>query len=278
MSNVVKLQSENERLSPFLNERLGNSVLMLQLGSPTWENSVKPFVDRYAIFFDCAAQIRAAVEESPRLSRAIGIQLNETYSLALASEPARHCLIMTIQAGSAGLCCTALDCALESWRLCGQIQHDQLALQASALQIAQSYEEQNWLRSFARSVGSINRANSANNIAHGIFEPLRHLLHAEDLYLLVEPEETERSGLQSCQYGNSNISCQQVRAEVARLQTMAGALIVKKNVSYPGECIRSMVAVGIRLGSELLGHLVAINRQPDVVVVTRAFGYRNQVE
>ncbi len=262
MSNALKSTTENEKLSPFLSERLGNSVLILQLGAAGWENSVKPFVDRYAIYFDCAASIRAAVEQAPRQSRSQGIQLNETYSLALAAEPARHCLIMTIQAGSSALCCTALDCALESWRLCGQIQHDQLALQASALQIAQSYEEQNWLRSFARSVGSINRANSANSIAQGIFEPLRHLLHAEDLYLLVDSDETERSGLQSCQYGSSGINCQQVRDEVARLQTIAGSLIIKKNVSFPGERIRSMVAVGIRLDNELLGHLVAINRQP----------------
>ena len=139
----------------------------------------------------------------------------------------------------------------------------QLQLDISAQQIAQSFEEQCWLRDLARNMSISPETANANLLAQGILRPMVDLLRSEELFLLVREDETTRSGLTSSYFGTEKISM----AEVAQLmQTLVqskptGALLLNKT-SLLGGRIHSLVAVPILSCERPLGYIVAINRLP----------------
>ena len=139
----------------------------------------------------------------------------------------------------------------------------QLQLDISAQQIAQSFEEQCWLRDLARNMSISPETANANLLAQGILRPMVDLLRSEELFLLVREDETTRSGLTSSYFGTEKISI----AEVAQLmQTLVqtkptGALVLNKTSLLAGR-VHSLVAVPILSCERPLGYIVAINRLP----------------
>ena len=82
---------------------------------------------------------------------------------------------------------------------------------------------------------------------------------AESLFLIVEPNESERSGLQSCKFGPSAIDFEQVQSAAVELRDPSRTLIVRR---HPVEGVSSLLGVKIAIGDDILGYLIAINRQP----------------
>lgn len=153
--------------------------------------------------------------------------------------------------------------AIEAWQLKQELASSYHALDESAMQLAQSFEEQNWLRGFARNASSLSRVNSASDMADGILQPLGYLLRAQDVYLIVDPEEVGRSGLTDTKYGSSDFSIQCIRELLISLGVdRASGPFVKNNVLFETRDgnIDSLIAVAVGGAEHYLGHLVAINR------------------
>jgi HD-GYP domain-containing protein (c-di-GMP phosphodiesterase class II) len=156
--------------------------------------------------------------------------------------------------------------ALQAWAMQQELVSSRQALEESAMQLAQSFEEHNWLHGIARNASSLSHANSANAMARGILQPLGYLLRAQDTYLIVDPEENYRSGLTDSQYGGSNFSIHSIRHQLETIGVGRGSPpCVKNNVSWetPAGPIRSLVAVPVSGATHYVGHLVAINRGSD---------------
>lgn len=213
---------------------------------------------------DCQEAIKHCVHriQQPKHppSHAIGIQLDPLNTISIATTLESELLVIVIQQGPIALANTALDCALEAWLLSERAREDQLRLDLTTKLIAQSQNEKTWLRSFATSIGAINRANAANTIAQGIFEPLRHLMLAESLFLIVDPAESERSGLQNCKFGTCSVDFEQVQAAAAELRDPARKVIVLRNPGVEG--VSTLIGAKVAIGDNVLGYLIAINRQP----------------
>jgi HD-GYP domain-containing protein (c-di-GMP phosphodiesterase class II) len=248
-------------LVSYLNKRLGDNVLGFQNDVGSWERGLEPFVSRYANYETCSDAIGAALRQLQNNARPQSVQLNDHFSLALVVEPSLKSLICTIQVGPAALVRTALVCAIESWCFRSRHKQDRKALQATSIQTARAHQENQWLRSFAHSLGNINRADSANLIAQGIFEPMRNLLSAEDLFLFVEPEESERSGLQSCRFGTSPTRWKQVQSSIVELRCGPNTHFISNHVGPCKDGIRTIAAITIAIDEQILGYLVAINRR-----------------
>ncbi|MEM8735421.1 MAG: hypothetical protein AAGG44_14405, partial [Planctomycetota bacterium] len=160
-----------------------------------------------------------------------------------------------------------LESAIENVGLQRQIELSQAALNESAMQLAQSYEEQNWLRGFARNATTFTTVASANQVAEGILQPLNYLLRSQDLFLVVLPEETERSGLVSTSYGNSGYELRTIIQVLNSYQFgKSSPPLVRNNLSLstPEGLITSIVAVVIGDSSSPRGFLVGINRSADL--------------
>ncbi len=248
-------------LISYLSKRLGDHVLGFTQGAGRWDLALQPFVNRFADFDACSTVINNALRQLQNQGRPQAIQLNHRYSLAVAIEPNLKCLIGTIQAGPAALSRTALVCAIESWSLKSKLRQERRTLHSTSMQLTRSHQETQWLRSFAHSLGHIDRADSANLIAHGIFEPLRNLLVAEDLFLFVEPEESERSGLQNCRFGNSPTRWKQVQTAIEELRCGPATHFIRNHERPSHDGIRSIAATTIAIEDQVLGYLVAINRR-----------------
>lgn len=152
---------------------------------------------------------------------------------------------------------------VEAWFFQRKVSYSQTALRDSAMQLAQSFEEQNWLRSFAKHASSFSRTTQANEIATGILQPLVYLLRAEDVFLITSPEERDRSGLASSKYSASAFSIQEIEHLLVRYQFNGSSKpLVLNNVSIAvdGGRIDSVVAVPIQDATNR-GALVAINRR-----------------
>jgi HD-GYP domain-containing protein (c-di-GMP phosphodiesterase class II) len=252
------LQTLDEgNLVSFLTRRLGENVLCLHRNTG-WEQILAPQINRFASYAERSAAIRTAIQQVQ--SRPQAIQLNELFSLALVWEPTLGCTVSDIQAGPANLTRTALVCALEAWSAKAKYKQERKSLQTAVKEMEHSRQENQWLRSFAHSLGNFNRADSANMIAHGIFDPLRGLLGAEDLFLFVDPEESERSGLQSCRFGSSPTRWKQVQSAVSELRGRPGASIICNATAPNQDGIRSLAGISVSIDDQVLGYLVAINR------------------
>lgn len=156
---------------------------------------------------------------------------------------------------------------VETYTLSREMGTYKAALDESAMQLAQSFEEQNWLRSFARTASSFSQVSSANSMANGILQPLGFLLRAQDTYLIVNSNETERSGLVSAKYGTSSFTIETISELLTSLGMHAESVpLVRNNLaaSTNDGLINSLVAVPVcGTGSEL-GYLVGINRSAEI--------------
>lgn len=249
-----------ENLRQFLGERSFESVLVFESQNEHWQSAIAAFLSQHTEYASREVDIHTTVKLTQTQGRAQALQLDSHNTLAISETLDAGLLVLALQEGPATLCSMALGCALESWQLTVRAREDQLRLDITTKLIAQSQNEKTWLRSFASSIGAINRANAANTIAQGIFEPLRHLLMAESLFLIAEPSESERSGLQSCKFGPSAIDFDQVQSAAVELRDPSRTLIVRRHPAVDG--VSSLLGVKIAIGNDVLGYLIAINRQP----------------
>ena len=246
----------------FLRERSFESVMVFESNNDHWQAAVALFLAEHPAYAIKATTIHAALQLAQQQQRPHSIQLDSQNSLALAEACAGQYLVFSVQHGPATLCAVALGCALESWHLTERAREDQLRLSVNTKLIAQNQNEKTWLRSFATSIGAINRANAANTIAQAIFDPLRHLLMAESLFLIVEPAESERSGLQNCKFGLSAVDFEQIQDAVAELRDPSQTLIVRHDSTVAD--VASLLGAKISIGDDVLGYLIAVNRQPQL--------------
>ena len=249
-----------ENLRRFLSDRNFETAIVFEASDAGWLAEVTSIAQLHPslagccdAIADCIAQIASGIN---------GFSFGSDQSLSIATAADGQLLVCAVQQGPTKLANTALTCVLESWQLNERVQEDQLRLDVTTKLIAQSQNEKSWLRSFASSIGAINRANAANTIAQGIFEPLRHLLLAESLFLIVDPAESERSGLQNCKFGTSPVDFAQVQSAAAELRDPARAVIVRSNPNVEG--VSSLIGTKIAIGDNVLGYLIAINRQTSV--------------
>lgn len=249
---LYQISNLRPSISPFLTKRLGRELLIFHRDLATWVELAHSFVDRFANFDSLRNQIESLIHDSQTAAQ--GLQLTPTTALCVAADSSRNLTILTVQACDVQSGCRLLDCALEAWQLQSQVESKHRELTVSANKFARSVEEQNWLRSFARSIGASHRADGAEQIAKGIFEPLRNLVKASDLFLLVEAHETERTGLVSRQFGRSPLSIDQVRKHINEVPAdPAGA----RKISLLPESNLELLLVDIHLDNDVLGKLVA---------------------
>ncbi len=243
--------------------------MVFESANEGWQFAIASFLAKFPKYATSATVIQSTIERAESEQVPQSVQLDSQHALAVALVCQGEILVFTFQRGPAALCKVALKCAAESWQLAERAREDQLRLDITTRLIAQSQNEKTWLRSFATSLGAINRANAANTIAQGIFEPLRHLLMAEALFLIVEPNESERSGLQNCKFGTSKVDFDQVQEAAAELRDPSRTLIVRRHPTVDG--VSSLLGVKIAIGEDVLGYLIAINRQtPSGAVSTEA--------
>ena len=155
---------------------------------------------------------------------------------------------------------------VEAWWLNLKNNASQAALAESAMQLAQSFEEQNWLRNFAQHASRFSKTVEANEIAEGILQPLVYLLRASDVYLLATPHETARSGLTSAKFSTSPFSLQTIASVFNEYQLdPVSKPVVKNNMSIATSdgIIDSIVAVAANDSGLNRGYLVAINRNTE---------------
>lgn len=164
---------------------------------------------------------------------------------------------------------------IEGWNLRIQNADAQSALNDSAMQLAQSYEEQNWLRHFARNATTFSKVTSANEVASVILQPLGYLSRAQGVFLIVDPEESERSGLVSASFGDSSFSIRTVTQVLNSYQFgKRSTPLVRNNIALhtPEGRIESLVSVVVANAKSNRGFLVAVNRSQELGALT---GNRN---
>ncbi len=192
------------------------------------------------------------------------IELTENASLVLIPFfcEGQNCIVASILNGDLPVGQQMLQNSLECWSLQQEHHFSQAALQESAMQLAQSFEEQNWLRGFARNATSFSEFATVNEIAEKILEPLVFLLRAKDVFLIVHPEESECSGLVSTSYGSSGVSVKSIEGLLHQMQFGKNSPpLVRNNVELKlPECtLHSIVAVTISDATHR-GFLVAVER------------------
>ncbi len=180
----------------------------------------------------------------------------------------RRCLLTTLP-GSFETAKQLIEVVIESYQLHAEVNSCRAALDESAMQLAQSFEEQNWLRGFARSATSFTKSSSANDMAGGILKPLGYLLRAQDVFLLVDPSETVRSGLSAAKYGDSAFSVDSISSLLQRLGVNTNSAPLVRNhaeLDTPDGMVHSIVAVAVKGMHTSIGHLVGINRSTETHV------------
>lgn len=250
----------------FLTQRLDGQPLLLALDAPLAEatSSYDAFATRHAIpesqsWQNLLASARAA--HTPT-----GLALGDGRSLVLTKlsiDRSLDWVLVSVQYGPVNMACSVVRNALESWSLSCEAAANQQALEESAMQLAQSFEEQSWLRSFAKSAASLSRHNTANDMANGILRPLGYLLRAQDVYLLVDADESARSGLVDTKFGGSQFSISTVRELLCQLDVASSPEPwVRNNADWQTAdgVIESIIVVTVCGYGRTLGHLVGINR------------------
>lgn len=203
-------------------------------------------------------------------NHAQGVQLTGNKSLVvvnLAGLETTGDTLLTVLPGRCESTTLLLDSVLESYKLTEENDACRAALEESAMQLAQSFEEQNWLRGFARNATGFTKTSSANDMANGVLKPLGFLLRAQDVYLIVDNEETARSGLCSAKFGESGFSIKTIEDFLDSFDFHAGSPpFVRNNLENPtlDGTIHSVVAVAVDGNSgKSFGFLVGINRSTE---------------
>jgi hypothetical protein len=124
-----------------------------------------------------------------------------------------------------------------------------------------SCENQQWLRERSRGLSVACDQTSANAVAHSILGSTLELLRAENLYLLIEDQEMERSGLHSACFGQSPVSLGEMRDFFKEFRGDAPSLPVLVNqADFLRGRLRSLVAVPLRVQLVVVGYVLAVNR------------------
>lgn len=204
-----------------------------------------------------------AVQETQYDGRAIAIPIGQQHSVVFCGihTEAYKAKVATIVRASPPMAKTFVEAASEATRLARHSTLLQLQLDASALQIAQSFEEQCWLRDLARNLSISGATGNANALARGILGPMLDLLCAEALFIIVSREETLRSGLASASFGREGWSVDTISALLEELAPQGPSCpVVVNNSDLLDGRIHSLVAVPIIIRERPLGYIVAINR------------------
>ncbi len=250
----------------FLSQRLDAALLRLYMEVSTAQapDDFSDYAARYAIPETFAWQ--PAIVQLHAAGRPVSWPLDAQRCLVLAEISVDHSaagVLVSIHHGPPQAACAAVRTAIECWDLSCERLANQQALEESAMQLAQIFEEQNWLRNFARSAASLSRRNSASEMANGILRPLGYLLRAQDVYLLVDAEEPARSGLVDTKYGSSQFSAATIRDLLSELGIENNSdPVVKNNVVWQTTdgLIESLILVPVCGYGRTLGYLTAINR------------------
>ncbi len=186
--------------------------------------------------------------------------------LVAAKIPGQKQVFVSLLPGSLELGCQLVDNLLDGFELHSEVLSYKAAMEESAMQLAQSFEEQNWLRGFAQRAVRLTQNTSANDVAAVILQPLGYLLRAQSVFLIVNVREKERSGLESEQYGESGFTTQVIEGLLAELGfNNESPPLVRNNVSINTQdgIIQSLVAVNIQGASSSVGCIVGINRSTE---------------
>lgn len=252
-----------EDATSFLKERIGEHTRFWTAGDAYPLNAL---LDEFALSISSFARQQAenmllAAGNSDSVTT---LQFDDAHSLVAGKVPsAGNTCFVALLAGSESLAAAAVHNALEAWSLQTQVTANAHALEESAVQLAQSFEEQHWLRGFARNASSISKCSNANEIANGILQPLGYLLRAQDVFLLIHPEETERSGLVSAKFGQSQFTTETIADTLESLGIRDDSPPVVRNhleLETPDGNLSSLAAVSILGAEERFGFLVAVNR------------------
>ncbi|MGN6545853.1 MAG: HD-GYP domain-containing protein, partial [Aureliella sp.] len=207
-----------------------------------------------------------AVQEIQYDGRAIAVPIGQQHSAVfcgLTTEAYQAKVAAIVRAG-VSIAKTVMEAACEATRLTRHNHLLQLQLDASAVQIAQSFEEQCWLRDLARNLSISGATANANSLARGILGPLLDLLRAEALFVIVDKEETSRSGLASAGFGNCSWPTDTIAKVLEELAPNGPScpIVINNSNLHNGE-IHSLVAVPIITGERPLGFITAVNRLVD---------------
>ncbi len=261
--------SNRSQILEFLAQRLEGTPLLLSACT-----SVKSLQVAFDEFAGCNAMpdqlpLAEMFRQVSAREELIGLPIAENRCLVGASIPCDQ--------GPAMVLISVLDCcdkiglclvrnAVEAWCMHQELDSSRKALVESAMQLAQSFEEQNWLRGFARNASSFSRLRCANDVASGILQPLGYLLRAQDVFLVVDAEESSRSGLVDAKYGQSNFSLSGIRKLLCELSLGPDSIpLVRNNIELLVEdgFVRSIIAVNVGSSERHLGHLIGINRSTE---------------
>ena len=156
-------ESNHSEVLTFLAERLNGHPLILSLTAQA--AAVCAELDDYAAQQQLGqvewlpAKVAAMLSGADRPSGPTGVALEAGRTLvlaAVASEDLPQSVMLSVQHGPVPLACLAVRNALEAWKLHCEARASQQALEESAMQLAQSFEEQNWLRNFARNATTLS--------------------------------------------------------------------------------------------------------------------------
>jgi HD-GYP domain-containing protein (c-di-GMP phosphodiesterase class II) len=103
-------------------------------------------------------------------------------------------------------------------------------------------------------------------MAIGILQPLGYLLRAQDLFLIVDPAETERSGLSDAKFGQSGFSTGSLRRLLQSLELDPQSPPVVKNncrLESADGVVTSLIVVQVAARELAVGCLVGINRSAE---------------
>lgn len=256
-------------LQAYLTARLGDSLLIAQRTEQGPAAFKRPAdFDEFALLH--ALPVDVPIDELGRQAldsgRAIGWPLEDARCLCVAVvqvQARTQVFIISVQDVHPLQGCRLLRLAAEAWGMTKEVEENRRGLSESAAQLGHLFEEQSWLRDIARNAADLARTHNAVELANHILEPLVYLLKTQDLFLIVDPQETACIGLTDRKYGDSLLSTAAVRRLLAGLSfTRDSAAIVKNNARFvtADGLVKSIVAVPIHSSRHFLGCLVAINR------------------
>ena len=257
LNSDFQLQLEQQILA-FFTERLGNACCIYHDGETALDD-LKSAGER--ALGDCPP-LPSLLDLQAAVANEQAIALGDSRTLVVA-QPSPGVHLLVVVQGPLPLAEQLVRATSELWELSTEVQAAQSALDESAMQLAQSFEEQNWLRGLSKNATSITGVSSAAEIASGILQPLGFLLRAQDVFLIVSPEETVRSGLVSTKFGNSQFSVQSVQTVLCSLGFGLDSPPLVRNhlaVNTPDGKIDSILAVSV---DQCVGYLVALNRSTE---------------
>lgn len=264
-------ESQASALGDFLRERVSKDLQVMKAVSA---DALRSFFGNASVSVppEIADQIcnRLEAEEVASSKDIIGFKLPNGRSLICSPLSGGNELVYVVSliGATPQIASALIRSAFETWNLQGELGLAQAALDESAMQLAQSFEEQNWLRGFAKNTSSLTGLSNPNEIARGILEPLGYLLRAQDVFLIVDSVESEKSGMVSAKFGDSPFSIRSIRAYLDTYGFQVGAPpLVRNNLPVDGpkdEAITSVIAVAVSNGEDPFGIIVAINRSADL--------------